>query len=93
MRIRIQSPFGDSGASLERRKEGWVLPANETIGELKDDLAHGQLEGAGLWEREDMRIVYHGRIVRDQEKLGDVVGKVGQEFWIAVCAIAYVNLS
>lgn len=70
-----------------------MLPANETFGELKDDLAHGQLEGAGLWEREDMRIVYHGRIVRDQEKLGDVVGKVGQEFWIAVCAIAYVNLS
>ncbi|OXC69167.1 hypothetical protein AYX13_02110 [Cryptococcus neoformans] len=77
VRIRIQSPFGDSGASLERRMEGWVLPAHETIGELKDDLAHGQLEGAGLWEREDMRIVYHGRIVRDQEKLGDVVGKIG----------------
>lgn len=73
--------------------EGWVLPAHETIGELKGDLAHGQLEGAGLWEREDMRIVYHGRIVRDQEKLGDVVGKVGQENWIAVDAIAYVNLS
>lgn len=79
VRIRIQSPFDASGASLERRKEGWVLPSHETIGQLKDDLAHGRLEGAGLWVRDDMRIVYHGRIVRDQEKVGDVVGKVGHE--------------
>ncbi|KGB79654.1 hypothetical protein I307_03048 [Cryptococcus deuterogattii 99/473] len=77
VRIRIQSPFDASGASLERRKEGWVLPSHETIGQLKDDLAHGRLEGAGLWVRDDMRIVYHGRIVRDQEKVGDVVGKIG----------------
>ncbi|WVF71961.1 hypothetical protein IAT40_006771 [Kwoniella sp. CBS 6097] len=74
IRVSVQTPFGDSG-HRSRRKEGYPLPRSTTVQELKDDLVGGRLEGAGFWEKEGMRMVYHGRIVRDHETLGDVVGK------------------
>ncbi|WVQ78569.1 hypothetical protein IAT38_000655 [Cryptococcus sp. DSM 104549] len=75
MRIRIQTPYGDSEVESAKRKEGWAVSRGKTVGELKDELGRGGLEGAGVWEREGMRMVYHGRIVRDHERLDDVVGK------------------
>jgi hypothetical protein len=47
---------------------------DKTVGELKEELARGEYEGQ--WEREGMRIVWQGRIVRDEEALGDIVGNV-----------------
>ncbi|WVO14053.1 hypothetical protein L204_101679 [Cryptococcus depauperatus] len=76
VRIYIQSPFGDSGVALARRKEGWLVSKHETIAKIKDDLASGRMEGAGMWDRDGMRIVYQGRIVRDHEQLGNIVGDV-----------------
>ncbi|KAK8869583.1 hypothetical protein IAR55_000150 [Kwoniella newhampshirensis] len=75
IRISIHTPFGETDGSSSRRKEGWVVARWTTIEELKEDLANGVLDGAGQWERGGMRVVYHGRIVRDHERLGDVVGK------------------
>ncbi|WVQ98951.1 hypothetical protein IAU59_006083 [Kwoniella sp. CBS 9459] len=74
IRVSVQTPFGDSG-HRSRRKEGYPLPRSTTVQQLKDDLVGGKLEGAGFWEKEGMRMVYHGRIVRDHETLGDIVGK------------------
>ncbi|WWD16155.1 hypothetical protein CI109_100580 [Kwoniella shandongensis] len=76
IKISIHTPFGETDGSSQRRKEGWTVTRWKTVEELKDDLANGTLEGAGNWERGGMRLVYHGRIVRDQERLGDVVGKI-----------------
>ncbi|WWC60877.1 uncharacterized protein I303_103453 [Kwoniella dejecticola CBS 10117] len=76
VRISIQTPFGDLGGSRSRRKEGWPLPLTKTVSSIKEDLISGRLEGAGTWEKEGMRIVYHGRIIRDQETLQEIIGKV-----------------
>ncbi|WVW82843.1 hypothetical protein I302_104855 [Kwoniella bestiolae CBS 10118] len=80
VRISIQTPFGDLGGSRSRRKEGWPLSLNKTISSIKEDLIHGRIEGAGTWEKEGMRVVYHGRIVRDDETLQDIIGKVDPEY-------------
>ncbi|OCF36425.1 hypothetical protein I316_01674 [Kwoniella heveanensis BCC8398] len=74
IRVSVQTPFGDSG-HRSRRKEGYPLSRSITVQQLKDDLVGGKLEGAGFWEKEGMRMVYQGRIVRDHETLGDIVGK------------------
>ncbi|WVQ69850.1 uncharacterized protein L199_008071 [Kwoniella botswanensis] len=79
VRISIQTPFGDLGGTRSRRKEGWPLSLTKTISSIKDDLVHGRLEGAGTWEKEGMRVVYHGRIVRDNETLQDIIGKIDPE--------------
>ncbi|WRT67357.1 uncharacterized protein IL334_004328 [Kwoniella shivajii] len=79
VRISVQTPFGDLGGTRSRRKEGWPLLPTKTISSLKDDLINGKLEGAGTWEKDGMRIVYHGRIVRDHETLSDVIGKFDPE--------------
>jgi hypothetical protein len=71
VRIDVRNPWSDGEG---RRKEGWVVQRDKTVGELKEELARGEYEGR--WEREGMRIVWQGRIVRDEEMLGDVVGIV-----------------
>ncbi|WWC69228.1 uncharacterized protein I206_103165 [Kwoniella pini CBS 10737] len=79
VRISIQTPFGDLGGTRSRRKEGWPLPLTKTVLSIKEDLISGQLDGAGTWEKEGMRIVYHGRIVRDHETLREIIGKADPE--------------
>ncbi|WVR05358.1 hypothetical protein IAU60_002372 [Kwoniella sp. DSM 27419] len=74
IRVSVQTPWGDSG-HRSRRKEGYYLRRDVTVADLKGDLVAGRLEGAGHWEEDGMRLVYHGRIVRDHEALGDIVGK------------------
>lgn len=49
------------------------MPRSKTVAQLKDDCARGDF--GEKFEREGMRLVWHGRIVRDQETLGEVVGK------------------
>jgi hypothetical protein len=71
VRIDVRNPWSDGEG---RRKEGWVVQRDKTVGELKEELAGGEYEGQ--WEREGMRIVWQGRIVRDEEALGDIVGNV-----------------
>ncbi|WWC89787.1 uncharacterized protein L201_004713 [Kwoniella dendrophila CBS 6074] len=79
VRISIQTPFGDLGGTRSRKKEGWPFNKNKTIEELKQDLINGKIHGAGTWEKDGMRVVYHGRIVRDNETLKDIIGKIEPE--------------
>jgi len=76
MRIQIQTPFSDLGESSEngRRKELVVDRAMRAF-ELKDGMAAGQWGDEG-WIRDGMRLVWRGRIVRDEEELGQVVKDV-----------------
>ncbi|ORY28318.1 hypothetical protein BCR39DRAFT_535499 [Naematelia encephala] len=74
MRINIATPFADSGESSSRRKDGFAVPRSMRCMDLKDELGLGQFgDGMERWEREGMRVVWQGRIVRDEERLGDVV--------------------
>jgi hypothetical protein len=81
MRIQIQTPFSDLGESSEnaggRRKE---LVVDRTMRgfELKDGLAGGKWGDEG-WVRDGMRLVWRGRIVRDEEELGQVVKDVSPQ--------------
>jgi hypothetical protein len=72
LQISIATPFTES-----RRKECKPLPRNTTVLALKDIIAGGWGEDEEQWVRDGMRLVWQGRIVRDEEKLGDVVGIVG----------------
>jgi hypothetical protein len=76
MRIQLQTPFSDLGESSEvgRRKELVVDRAMRAF-ELKDGMAAGQWGDEG-WIRDGMRLVWRGRIVRDEEELGQVVKDV-----------------
>lgn len=76
MRIQIQTPFSDLGESSEggRRKELVVDRAMRGF-ELKDGMAAGQWGDEGRI-RDGMRLVWRGRIVRDEEELGQVVKDV-----------------
>ena len=47
-----------------------------TVLELKREIAHGGLAGDEKWEGEGMRLVWQGRIARDEEKVGEIVGNV-----------------
>jgi len=69
LRIAVATPFNDN----DRRKERSV-PANSTVGAFKDQLARDEED---QWEREGMRLVWRGRIVRDDETLGTIIGEVG----------------
>jgi hypothetical protein len=50
-----------------------MVPAGNTVWQLKDEIAQDEEE---RYERVGMRLVWQGRIVRDEEVLGDIVGKV-----------------
>jgi hypothetical protein len=51
-----------------------------TVQEMKDEIARGGLGQEEKWEREGMRLVWQGRIVRDEERVGEIVGNVSQTF-------------
>lgn len=72
LRIQLQTPFSDLGDS--RRKE-LVVDRALSVGELKDGLAEGRWNDE-KWVREDMRLVWRGRIVQDGERLGGIVSTV-----------------
>ena len=64
--ICLRTPY-DDGAGLSSRNER-IVPGRTSVGELKDHLA-----AEGNWQREGMRLIWHGRILRDEEKLGDAL--------------------
>jgi len=72
MRVSIATPFTES-----RRKECKILPRDTLVFALKDDIANGW-DGDERWVRENMRLVWQGRIIRDEERLGDIVGNVSK---------------
>lgn len=74
MRVRIQTPFSDLGES--RRKEV-IVDRAMLVSEMKDGLASGRW-GEGTWVRDGMRLVWRGRVVRDEEAMGDIVRDVSQ---------------
>lgn len=80
MRIQIQTPLSDLGDS--RRKEV-VIDRGISVSELKDGLVSG-LYGNEGWTREGMRLVWRGRIVRDEEKLGDITATVSYTYLAAL---------
>lgn len=71
--VDVRSPWSDLASG---RPEGWPMSRTKTIAELKDDCARGDF--GEKFEREGLRLVWHGRIVRDNETLGDVVGEVSE---------------
>lgn len=68
LRVAIATPFSENARRKERN-----IPAGFTVRQLKDEVAHDQEE---KYERSGMRLVWQGRIVRDEEVLGEIVGKV-----------------
>ena len=68
LRVAIATPFSENARRKERK-----IPAAHTVRQLKDEIAQDEEE---RYERIGMRLVWQGRIVRDEEVLGDVVGKV-----------------
>lgn len=76
VRIAIVTPFSDVGSA--RRKEGCLVDPSWKVADLKDALASGTWAGGEdgeRWERTGMRVVWQGRIVRDEETIGDITGK------------------
>lgn len=73
IRIDVRTPFDDG---ILRIKEGVPVHRSTTIREIKDDVAVGKFGQGGIWQREGMRIVWQGRIVRDEEVVGEVVANV-----------------
>lgn len=75
IRINVQTPFSESGSSL-RKREGWPVRPSMTVQEVKDEIARGDLGEEERWERDGMRLVWQGRIVRDEETIDEVIGSV-----------------
>lgn len=73
LRIDIRTPF-ENGAS--GTKEGYPVHRSTTVREFKDGIAEGQYGEGSIWIRDGMRIVWQGRIIRDEEVIGDVVANV-----------------
>lgn len=72
--IDIKTPFDDA---LQRRKEGYPVSRTASVREVKDGIAVGQYGGSpGVWVRPGMRLVWQGRIIRDEETVSDVVANV-----------------
>ncbi|BEJ12384.1 hypothetical protein CspHIS471_0208440 [Cutaneotrichosporon sp. HIS471] len=69
LRIHIQTPFADQG---QHHNHAWDAPQSMTVAEAKDAIASG-LAGYGRWERDGLRLVWRGRILRDQDALGTVL--------------------
>lgn len=55
--------------------------------ELKDGLADGRWGDEG-WIRDGMRLVWRGRIVRDEEELGQVVKDVSPPLMVEIILIS-----
>ncbi|ORX33783.1 hypothetical protein BD324DRAFT_638558 [Kockovaella imperatae] len=68
----IATPYNDIEGSQGRRASR--VARDRLIAQIKDDIASGNWDGS-VWERDKMRLVWQGRIVRDEESIGSVVGK------------------
>ncbi|GMK55110.1 hypothetical protein CspeluHIS016_0201660 [Cutaneotrichosporon spelunceum] len=68
LRVHIQTPFADQG----QNHHAWDAPQSMTVAEAKDAIASG-LAGYGRWERDGLRLVWRGRILRDDDTLGAVL--------------------
>ena len=66
------TPLSETAAG---REQGWPVTRNKTIAQLKVELAEGAFSGE-RWEQQGLRLVAQGRILRDNETVGDVVGPV-----------------
>lgn len=69
LRLHIQTPYADLGST---HTHTWDAPHGMTVREAKDVIATGQA-GYGRWERDGLRLVWRGRILRDEDKLGAVL--------------------
>lgn len=91
MRIQIQTPMSESSSS----KKEIAVERALSVKELKDGLASGRWgsdqEGVE-WAREGMRLVWRGRIVRDEETLGEVVKSVS-DWNLSLASIADLRFS
>jgi hypothetical protein len=58
-----------------------VVGRSWSVGQLKDLLAVGGMEDLGRWHREGMRLIWQGRIVGDEEKIGEILSKVSGIEW------------
>ncbi|ODN83358.1 hypothetical protein L202_01514 [Cryptococcus amylolentus CBS 6039] len=74
VRIRFKTPHSGAEAGLDRIKEGWEFGQDVLVGDIKNRLSEGSLEGAGRWVRDGMRFVYRGQILKDQQKIKDALG-------------------
>lgn len=72
--VDVRSPWSDLASG---RPEGWLMSRSKTVAQLKDDCAKGDF--GEKFEREGLRLVWHGRIVRDNETLGEIVGDVSRD--------------
>lgn len=68
LRVQIQTPYADLG----KHTHAWDAPRDMTVREAKDAIASGAA-GYGLWERDGLRLVWRGRILRDDDALGNVL--------------------
>ena len=73
--ISIATPYNDVGGS--RRNAARAVPMSTSVVQIKNDIAAGKWDG-DEWERRNMRLVWQGRIIRDEEVLRDVFGKVSR---------------
>ena len=71
--VSIATPYNDVGGS--KKNASRAIPVSSNVASIKDDLASGKWDG-DEWERRNMRLVWQGRIVRDEEVLKDMLGKV-----------------
>ena len=80
VRIAVVTPSYDD-RDAARRKEGWAVSPSLEIRSLKDQIARGDHASDGeRWERDEMRLVWQGRIVRDEETVGGIIGNVGDVY-------------
>lgn len=70
LRLHIQTPYADLGQ--QKSAATWSAPPTMTVAEAKDVIASGSA-GYGLWERDGLRLVWRGRILRDDDALGAVL--------------------
>ncbi|EIW70059.1 hypothetical protein TREMEDRAFT_29901 [Tremella mesenterica DSM 1558] len=65
LRICLMSPFGEHGSSMRRERS---CSPSMKVNELKD-----QVGEEGEWDREGMRLIWRGRLLKDEEILGDIL--------------------
>ena len=75
--IRIATPYNEVDS---KRRDAQLVPRTRTVGEIKDEIAAAKWDGDD-WERDRMRLVWQGRIIADEELVGDVVGVGSRRSW------------
>lgn len=72
IRINVLAPYIEQGPS---RPRGYPVDKGMTVAHLKDALCAGKYGGMPC-RRDKMKIICKGRLLEEEEKLGDVVGPV-----------------